>query len=89
MEILCNNDSNNMHVIYFGIKLYLISTNAVENRDVIIGYYSSQTVKILLMILTNTYCLLLNHRDRKFRIKLCSFILFLKYNLSYSRNSKR
>jgi hypothetical protein len=45
--ILCNN-SNNVHVIYFGIKLYLISTNAVENRDVIIGYYSSQTVKILL-----------------------------------------
>jgi hypothetical protein len=46
--ILCNN-SNNVHVIYFGIKLYLIRTNnAVENGDVIIGYYSSQTVKILL-----------------------------------------
>jgi hypothetical protein len=48
VEILCN-DSNNQHVIYFGIKLYLIRTNAVDEvSDVIIGYYSSQTIQVLL-----------------------------------------
>jgi hypothetical protein len=47
VEILCN-DSNNRHAIYFGVKLYLNGTNAAEKHDVMIGYYSSQTIQVLL-----------------------------------------
>ncbi len=47
MEILPA-DSNNRRVIFFQIKLFLTGSSAGENHDVMIGYYSSQMIEVLL-----------------------------------------